>query len=193
MPTLKGLRDRLAVAYANRHWRRYCSAHPTARFGVTANIGNPQPVGAIEIGEHSLICAELLVFRDGGRIRIGNHCFIGPGTRIWSGAYIQVGHRVLVSHGVNIHDSGAHSLSAQERHQHFIQIVMRGDSTLGSVKSSPVVIEDDAWIGFNAVIMKGVRVGRGAIVAAGAIVTRDVPPYTIVAGPNAAPIGNSLE
>ncbi|MDD5303372.1 MAG: CatB-related O-acetyltransferase [Elusimicrobia bacterium] len=44
------------------------------------------------------------------------------------------------------------------------------------------VIEDDVWIGANAVILRGVRISKGAVVAAGAIVTRDVPPYTIVAG-----------
>jgi acetyltransferase-like isoleucine patch superfamily enzyme len=193
MATLKGLKDRLQMAYLNRYWRRFCSAHASARFGVTANIANPQHKAAIEIGDHSLVCAELLVFQDGGHIRIGRHCFVGPGTRIWSGVDVEIGDRVLISHGVNIHDNGAHSLAAQERHEHFIEIVMRGNLPLGAVKKNPVVIEDDAWIGFNAIIMKGVRIGRGAIVAAGAIVTRDVPPYTIVAGPNAAPIGISLE
>jgi acetyltransferase-like isoleucine patch superfamily enzyme len=51
------------------------------------------------------------------------------------------------------------------------------------------VIEDDAWIGYGAIIMQGVRVGRGAIVAAGAIVTKDVPPYEIHAGIPAKKIG----
>jgi len=45
-----------------------------------------------------------------------------------------------------------------------------------------IVIEDDCWLGGGATILAGVRVGRGAVVAAGAIVTRDVPPYAIVAG-----------
>lgn len=193
MASLKGLKDRLGRAYVNRHWRRYCSAHASARFMATATIGNAQRAAAIEIGEHSLVGAELLVFPDGGHIRIGSHCFVGPGARIWSGADIEIGDRVLVSHGVNIHDTAAHSLSAQERHKHFVEIVLRGNSTLGTVKKSPVVIEDDVWIGFNAVVMKGVRIGRGAIVAAGAIVTRDVPAFTIVAGPNAASIGTSFE
>lgn len=51
------------------------------------------------------------------------------------------------------------------------------------------VIEDDAWIGFRAVIITGVRIGRGAIVAAGAVVTRDVPAYEIHAGVPARKIG----
>jgi acetyltransferase-like isoleucine patch superfamily enzyme len=50
------------------------------------------------------------------------------------------------------------------------------------VKTAPVIIEDDVWLGTNAVVLPGVRVGRGAIVGAGAVVTRDVPPFTVVAG-----------
>ena len=56
------------------------------------------------------------------------------------------------------------------------------------VKTAPVVIEDDVWLGTNAVVLPGVRVGRGAIVGAGAVVTRDVPPFTVVAGAPARPI-----
>jgi acetyltransferase-like isoleucine patch superfamily enzyme len=50
------------------------------------------------------------------------------------------------------------------------------------------VIEDDVWIGARVILLKGVRVGRGAIIAAGAVVTRDVAPYTIVGGVPAKPI-----
>ena len=48
--------------------------------------------------------------------------------------------------------------------------------------AQPVTIEDDVLIGANAVVLEGVRVGKGAIVAAGAVVTKDVEPYTVVAG-----------
>jgi len=56
------------------------------------------------------------------------------------------------------------------------------------VKTAPVVIEDDAWLGTNVVVLPGVRIGRGAVVGAGAVVTRDVPPFTVVAGVPARPI-----
>lgn len=52
----------------------------------------------------------------------------------------------------------------------------------GEADARPVVIEDDVWIGRRALILPGVRIGQGAIVAAGAIVTKDVPPYAVVAG-----------
>jgi len=53
----------------------------------------------------------------------------------------------------------------------------------------PTVIEDDVWIGFRVIIMAGVRIGRGSVVAAGAVVTKDVEPYTIVGGVPAKQIG----
>lgn len=52
----------------------------------------------------------------------------------------------------------------------------------GPVDDVPVIIEDDVWVGTGAIILKGVRIGRGSIVAAGALVLRDVPPYSIVGG-----------
>ncbi|HMA36752.1 MAG TPA: acyltransferase [Chloroflexia bacterium] len=58
-----------------------------------------------------------------------------------------------------------------------------------STETRPVVVEDYAWIGMRAMIMPGVTIGEGAVVAAGAVVTRDVPPYTVVGGSPARPIG----
>ena len=54
--------------------------------------------------------------------------------------------------------------------------------------TAPVVIEDHVWIGFRAIVLKGVTVGRGAVVAAGAIVTKDVPPHSLVVGQPARPV-----
>jgi maltose O-acetyltransferase len=56
-------------------------------------------------------------------------------------------------------------------------------------RGGPVTIGDRAWIGYRAMVLPGVTIGEGAVVAAGAVVTRDVPPYTIVAGNPAAEIG----
>ena len=49
-------------------------------------------------------------------------------------------------------------------------------------RACPVVIEDDVWLAARVVVLKGVTIGRGAVVAAGAVVTKDVPPYTLVGG-----------
>jgi acetyltransferase-like isoleucine patch superfamily enzyme len=50
------------------------------------------------------------------------------------------------------------------------------------IGASPIIIEDDAWIGFNSIILKGVTIGKGSIVGAGSVVTKSVPPWTIVGG-----------
>lgn len=81
------------------------------------------------------------------------------------------------------------------------RVSIAGDDHIFSVPGTPIifsgrpelrrtVIEDDAWIGQCAIIMAGVRIGRGAIVAAGAVVTKDVPPYEIHAGVPARCIGD---
>lgn len=194
MPTIIGALRRITDLYLNRHLRSLCTAHDSVRFLRTADVSNNRAnASAVQIGDRSVIGGRLLVFPDGGRIKIGRQCFIGPETRIWSGDAVEIGDRVLISHGANIHDSIAHSLFAHERHQHFVEILQKGNGALGNVRKAPVIIEDDAWIGFNATVMKGVRIGRGAIVAAGSIVTKDVPPFTIVAGPSALAIGSSFE
>ncbi len=72
-----------------------------------------------------------------------------------------------------------HSMDPSERHRHFRHIMERGHPRLAKdlpgVSSAPVVIEDDVWISFGAIILKGVRIGTGSVIAAGSIVTEDVP------------------
>jgi maltose O-acetyltransferase len=145
---------------------------------------------AIKIGKQSHIRGELLVFPHGGIIQVGETCYVGRDTHIWSSASIAIGNRVLISHGVNIHDNNSHSHSAALRHIHFKTIFSTGHpAILDDVASASVVIEDDVWIGFNSTILKGVRIGRGAIVGAASVVTKDIAPYTIVAGNPARVIG----
>jgi acetyltransferase-like isoleucine patch superfamily enzyme len=147
---------------------------------------------AITIAAHSQILGQLLVFAHGGNIRIGESCYVGEHSRIWSADSIWIGDRVLISHSVNIHDNNSHSLSAQNRHLHVGQIFSHGHpQILDDVASVPVIIEDDAWIGFNSTLLKGVRIGRGAIVGAATVVTKDVPAYAIVAGSPAKIIGHA--
>ena len=61
------------------------------------------------------------------------------------------------------------------------------------VAMAPIVIEDDVWIGFNATILKGVKIGKGAIIGASTIITKDVPPYAIMVGSPARQVGTAAE
>jgi acetyltransferase-like isoleucine patch superfamily enzyme len=147
----------------------------------------------IRIGDGTHLAGTVRVFNHGGRIAIGCHCFVGERSQVWSMSSISIGDRVQISHNVNIHDTNAHSLSAVERHEHFMAITSSGHPReLANVTAAPIVIEDDVWIGFNATVMKGVRIGRGAVIGAGAIVTKDVPEYLVVVGSPARPVGTAF-
>lgn len=137
----------------------------------------------IVIGKDTHIRGELLVFGYGGEIEIGEYCYIGEGTRIWSGDNILIGNNVLISHNVNILDTNSHEINHLERAEGFKQLITKGHpSKKGNILTAPVTINDHAWISFGATVLKGVIVGEGAIVAAGSVVTKDVPSWTIVAG-----------
>ncbi len=169
-----------------------CVLEPGARLYPACRINNHQGRDSIHIGAHSEVLARLETFGHGGRIRIGRHCFVGEHTNIWSASSISIGDRVLISHGVNIHDNNAHAMSAKRRHEHFLAIFGDGHpKSLPDVPTQPIVIGDDAWIGFGATILKGVTIGEGAVVGACSLVTKDVPPYTVVAGNPARVIGAS--
>lgn len=148
-----------------------------------ASITNSSIKNALTIGEYSCIRGQISIISCLGRISIGSYSFVGPGTRIWAKESIKIGNNVLISHLVDIHDSNEHSLNYLYRRNDAINLFKNNMPVEWSrVVSKPVVIEDDAWIGFKSSIMKGVTIGRGAIIAAGSIVTKDVPPFTLVAG-----------
>jgi acetyltransferase-like isoleucine patch superfamily enzyme len=134
----------------------------------------------ISVGNNSYIRGRLLTYGHGGKISIGDWCYVGVRTEIWSMESVVIGNRVLIAHDVNIHDGTAHSTDPLERHQHFRHIIEKGHpltiSDLPGVDSTPVVIEDDVWISFGVTILRGVRIGKGSVIAAGSVVTRDVPP-----------------
>jgi len=137
----------------------------------------------ISIGKNSVIRGRLQTYGHGGTISIGDWCYIGVRSEIWSMELISIGNRVLIAHDVNIHDGTAHSLDAKERHQHFRHILEKGHpkniSELPGIKHAPIIIEDDVWISFGVTILRGVRIGAGSVISAGAIVMHDVPPGVI--------------
>jgi acetyltransferase-like isoleucine patch superfamily enzyme len=103
-------------------------------------------------------------------IKVGRDCGF-TGVTIVATERVEIGDRVLLGANVTIVDTDFHPLSWQER-----------QLNVNNGKHSPVVIESDVFIGMNAVILKGVRIGRGSVVGAGSVVTKDVPASTIVAG-----------
>ena len=105
----------------------------------------------------------------GPSILIGNNVFIGAGTEFNIRKKITIGDNCLVASGCRFvdHDHGidAGRLMREQQGPEF-----------------PIVIDENVWIGCNVIILKGVHVGTGAVIAAGSVVTKDVKPFTMVAG-----------
>lgn len=113
----------------------------------------------------------------GARIVIGHDVGMS-GASICSRASITIGDRVLLGADVMIVDTDFHP----------VQSVPRRYAQTG-IGVAPVVIEDDVFIGMRAMVLKGTRIGKGSVVGAGAVVTSDVPPFSIVAGQPARVVG----
>jgi acetyltransferase-like isoleucine patch superfamily enzyme len=125
----------------------------------------------------------LMAYRHGGKISIGEWCYTGVRSEIWSMDSIQIGNKELISHDVNIHDGTAHSIDAKERHEQYRNILTGGHprsrEELPGINSCPIVIENEVWISFGVTILKGVRIGAGSIISAGSFVTHDIPPGVV--------------
>lgn len=138
--------------------------------------------GKISLGNYVISGAELYSFLDKGTIDVGDCCYLSPSSKIWSLTSVNIGNRVLVSHGVFICDNLTHPMDAESRHQQYMAKFGFPFPADIELCGSPITIEDDVWIAANALILKGVTIGRGAIVAAGSVVITDVPPKVVVAG-----------
>lgn len=142
----------------------------------------------LEIGEGSLVSGKFVVENEMGGIYIGENTFIGESEFI-SINKIEIGDDVLISWGCTFIDNDAHSLISRERIDdvsNWKRGVENGETghykDWTKVHSAPIKIGNKVWVGFNSIILKGVVIGDGAVVGAGSVVTKDVAPYTVVAG-----------
>lgn len=117
--------------------------------------------GYVEVGDYSLINGALVMAEE--KITIGKYC--------------------IISWCVGIADSDFHPIDPALRRLDAIALnPFSGNNERPIITTKPVIICDNVWIGMNAVILKGVTIGENSIVAAGSVVSKDVPPNTIVAG-----------
>lgn len=140
----------------------------------TARIHGSVKGSRIVIGSHSEIYDYVTIRCVGGSgdVIIGQHCYVNPTCVLYSGNGIRLGDYVLLAPGVMIMPTN-HNFARRDipiRHQGF------------SSSKGGIVIEDDVWLGANSVVLDGAHIGRGAIVAAGSVVTGNIPPYEIWGG-----------
>ena len=144
--------------------------------------------GAVVIGKHvSCYAGCSFAIGENGRCTIGDFTLLN-GALIMAEEKIEIGSYCLVSWGVGMADSDFHPLEPAQRliDAQALAPYFRDRPPRPKLKTVPVKIGDNVWIGMNAVILKGVTIGDNSIVAAGAVVTKSIPANTIVAGNPAA-------
>jgi acetyltransferase-like isoleucine patch superfamily enzyme len=134
----------------------------------------------LTLGKHSIVQCWISFDAAQGSVAIGDRSYIGASHIVCHSA-VTIGADVIISWGVTIVDHDSHSVHWNLRKSD-VEQWHRGMKSWEHVPVRPVVICDKVWIGFGASILKGVTVGEGAVIAACAVVTRDVPPYAVVAG-----------
>ncbi len=121
-------------------------------------------------------------------IEIGEDVYLGDDTLLSAATSIRIGSRTLIAHEVQIFDNNTHPLDPHERFQDW-QFILGRVSQKPRIPSDPVVIGEDCWIGVRSIIMKGVTLGRGCVVAAGSVVTKSFPELSLIGGNPAKLIG----
>jgi acetyltransferase-like isoleucine patch superfamily enzyme len=189
--------DRYLELLRGRALRLYGS-HAGARFGVgrmvkvyfpeCLTVGSDVSIGevsylhclssqGVRIGDRTslernlwLHCGGTLDQYERGFFEIGADSFVGCNAVLGAGGGIQIGSHVLIGQSVNIHSEN-----------HIFQDGSRLISDQG-VEYHGVTIGDDVWIGSKAAILDNVHIGQGAVIGAGTVVTRDIPPYAVAVG-----------
>jgi galactoside O-acetyltransferase len=136
--------------------------------------------GIIEIGKNCIIRCRIAFDGHGGRVKIGDRCYLGASLLVCRSG-ITIGDDVVISWGVTVVDHDSHSLFWRYRQSDVVEWA-QDKKNWDFVPVRHVYIGDKVWIGFGASILKGVTVGEGAVIGANSVVTRDVPPYTVVVG-----------
>ena len=137
-----------------------CLSTQGMQFGNRVTIGKnaiirPSNIYGSEIGEG---------------LKIGDNSNIGPFAYIGCSGFIEIGNNVMISPRVSIY--------AENHVFNNTELLIKDQG----VSKKMVKIEDDCWIASNSVILAGVTIGKGSVIAAGAVITKDVPPFSIMAG-----------
>lgn len=174
-----------------RKYRKNLDIDSSARLHADFSVNflvSPEDRRYVKIGARCFLNAQITFESKDGAVEMGDRVYMGGCAIICRNSVI-IGNDVTMAWGVTIYDHNSNSFDWYQR----AKVVEHFYETYGSarcydeldwsgVASAPIVIEDKVWIGFDVVLLKGIRVGEGAIIGARSVVTRNVDPYTVVAG-----------
>jgi len=132
----------------------------------------------IDIANEVSVQENVLINANRGFVSIGHGSWVGPGSVISGNGGVDIGENVMIASHCAI-NTVSHNYCRTD-------IPMRDQG----LSCDPVLIGDDVWIGIGAIILQGIRIGHGSIIGAGAVVTRDIPPFSIAMGTPARVTGN---
>lgn len=148
---------------------------------ITGALDIRKSGGQIHVGAGCMIEGHLITERPESRLTVHDNVYIGGGTNLDCVISITVESDVLISYGCIVADSDNHSTKYSVR-KHDIADWLKGEHNWSTHDHKPVIIKKGAWIGAHSIILKGVEIGEGSIVAAGSVVSKSVPPWSIVGG-----------
>ncbi|TIO04323.1 acyltransferase [Mesorhizobium sp.] len=163
--------------------------------GIKAGTGTKMSIQSVRsarrghhaIGDECILHNVFSFDRPDAKIIVGQRSFIGK-SHLVAAERIEVGDDVIISWGTTIVDHNSHATGWPDRNAD-VADWHQGKKDWSNITIAPVKIEDNVFIGFNVIILKGVTIGRGSVVGAGSVVTKDVAPFTMVGGNPAKAIG----
>jgi acetyltransferase-like isoleucine patch superfamily enzyme len=181
-PSFIGALRNRRIAAAWRSFNRNATVGVGCKLGPSAWCANDGRAEKIALGDR-VVCRGIVrrePFGD-GLIRIGDDVYIGDDCILSCSELVEIGEATLLGHGVQIFDNNSHPLDAEQRFADW-QSVRDGGGDRHHIESAPVRIGTRCWIGFGAIILRGVTLGPGSVVGAASVVTSDVAAGAVVAG-----------
>ena len=144
---------------------------------VVNNIKKTQ----LKIGDFTILRKNKFFCFGKGKLKIGKYCYFGDETQVDASKEIKIGNYCMFSNRIMVQDHTGHPISPKKRRKQLINL-QKISTDVYDTEIKKVIIKNDVWVGMEAVILKGVTIGEGSIIAARAVVTKNVPPYSIAAG-----------
>jgi len=137
----------------------------------------------VSVGAECFLENNITIYQRNSKVKIGDRVYLGPNTNLNCYSEIEIGDDVMFAWGCTVMDTNAHALTWMHRVNDVIDWKKGWQAKdWSNVESKKIKIGNKCWIGFNSIILKGVELGEGCVVAAGSVVTKSFSPYSVIGG-----------